>query len=701
MSTSVKANRKGRNLVNYSTSGLGWKSSPRRNTYIGKDCVQNRMGGESCMKHSNYDGRPPPEVKKCTTLSRAIAVEEQRRGTDAQAPRAKPGSLGDEGPEEQPKASDTQAGGGITWIDTRQQSPTLQPRETQVSSEPPEIIYSSLQEARRAAAEAHRGSLQLKQQPQQHFGGDQRKSAPGVMMEHSPGSASPASQDPLVTSRVAPGSEAGAGSMRLSQASTRSPRPGSSVFSDGRDASPLSQTLSASASQFGTSERLDPKRWNTPGAVVPEKTKRRSLPAPGGSAHYEYVVQQLRRKRDEAAGDDREELDRQLSVLLHERPAGSPRVTSPRPMVAAFTDRALRKREGMGSRGAFSSAETASQHSGGPAPGDCSCSVCKPQLASPAGNPSHSVAVNVPHFAHSSGGEVPPSSPQASRQKNAIQGKRAPGSPNYNSARISRTLTEAQLSLGDSPKEHVDENSLELQMGTKAKSRSHSADPTTAGRHRQRIGIDLESTGHHRRIRTEGCVSPSARIQAAMVLSPCDTDPPAPTKITQCKKADGENKHKFSPHAEKISVHWNPELYRYECATTRELEGGLGRCASQPSSNFVSFPPSSGKRSPRGEASEGSGSAGDYTPAAWMGGGIRCDRSPDRCKAAEVTNHTRMAEEAARARAQRLASDTRFSELCAYTRDSARGSAKDLQAVKEKLTVRQAQKMASALVWDE
>lgn len=275
-----------------------------------------------------------------------------------------------------------------------------------------------------------------------------------------------------------------------------------------------------------------------------------------------------------------------------------------------------------------------------------------------------------------------------------------PGSPNYNSGRVAEMIRDADLSpralsRGALPTERLDEHALEIQMGMKAKPRSHSADPTTAGRYRRKHDMDLETEPHYR-VRAEGCLDPMARNEVAMILSPRGADPPAPRKITSCKRADGENKNNLSAYAEKIFVHCNQPLYRYECAAPRENEGP-SRSASLPSSQFVTFLPT-GERSPRGEAFPGS--AGDYVPAGWMSGGRRCAYPRD-SEVAQVTNHVHLAGEAARVRTERLANDQRFSDLCAFTQERAHGQAMELNAVKEKYTTRQAQKMASALTWHE
>uniref|UniRef100_A0A7S2F0X7 Uncharacterized protein n=1 Tax=Alexandrium andersonii TaxID=327968 RepID=A0A7S2F0X7_9DINO len=776
-SHSMKASRKGRNLCNYSGSGLGWKGSTRRNTYIGKDCAQNRMCSESYMRNSNYDGRPPPEVKKCTTLSRAIAVEEGRRKNEPPCLRARPGYLGaeaDQGPEESarpslvspitPENQTTKAAGGrCTWIDTRekqtppqqnratQESPTLsppqeqqqqqqqrpapepaQPRPSQqllvkpaegAKADKEEVPRALKETARRSGnVELHRGSQQPKQ-PQQHspskaepsspsheqpdkrhavqakLGGSGAQSQPAIVISSPHRATSPVGSSERSSPRLHPGSEPGCrplvgegnSFMRFSTASTKSPRAGSSVYSDNLDTSRMSQGWSAtlSGSQFGGSgERLDPKKWSS---AATDRSKKK--PVPPGYAHDELIVlDQLRKKRDEAEGAQREELDKQLLTLLHERRLGSSAVASSRPMCAAFTDRTLRKREGMGSRAVMTTEDGGNEPASN---ADCGCAVCKPHLVSPAGSASHSIHMSLQPYVHRE--DTTPSSPQAPRQKGERQGRRSPGSPNFNSERMGLAIKAAALpEPGELQADFVDQRSLAIQMGIKAKSRSHSADPTTAGRYRRKPDIYLESSPPYR-TRLEGCFDPSARREVAMILSPRVSDPPLPTRITDCRKGNGEHKFMVSEHAEKVSVHWNQPLYRYEVASCKETEGP-SRCASLPSSNFVSFP-RHGEGSPR-RGEEFEGCAGNYTPSGWGQGGRRSPRPHEGCEVAQATNHSLLAEEAARTRAERMASDPHFTSLCAFTQASFEGQGRELHEVKERYTTIQAQKMASILAWD-
>lgn len=829
MSTSIKAHRKGRNLYNFSTASLGFKGTTRRNTYIGKDCIQNRMNSESYMRHTNYDGRIPTEVKKCTTLSRAIAVEEQRRRADVPPLRPRPGYLGAEGADALARTDDAGGGGGlasggggpvesalpapggggsagswvaggagsgagaggsggsvlsasrsapritsagsqtfeeskapvqrVNWIDTRgqpgelpgkpdvpsrkestpsQRSPAQSLRRAQTSPAhmaTPEPGRGGSSESGRSAgaqqeepqhrcsgaSDASRAALdELQKQPQRDLARSDSGSgivpAAAKSQFSSPaasrkGAASPEPRksDRSPSPRVPPGSETGNSCVRSFTGSTRTPV---SALSDHQELSNsrLSQTLSVGGSQFGSSgERLDPNKW----AAANTRNKKK----PGiNSGHYEYIVEQLWRKRQEASDEaEREELDRQLAVIMHER--GPTPVTSPRPpMSTAFTDRSLRKREGLGSKASLhhpeeerhrgvmhledrnrSTPHLLEDGTGGamtPGTSECGSMMWDPNLVSPAGQPSHSVHHNVPAIVHDTSQTAV--SPQTARAKSAMQGKRTPGSPNYNSGHVTRSFKEVPSSAADSQIDRLDERALTTQMGTKVKAsagqlRSRSADPSTAGRFRRKMELDLEAFPHNRH-RAEGHFDPtSTRNEVAMILSPRSTDPPRPKKITACKRADGENKNRISKDSEKVMVHWNQPLYRYECAAVRDLD----RSNSLPSDHFVTIAP--------GESSPGRGehyidAAGDYRRQAW-GAASRIIATKVETQVGRTTNHELLAENASRDRSNRLAHEQHFSDLCAFTEEAARAQSKEYRGLRERESTKQG--VADALAWPE
>lgn len=164
------------------------------------------------------------------------------------------------------------------------------------------------------------------------------------------------------------------------------------------------------------------------------------------------------------------------------------------------------------------------------------------------------------------------------------------------------------------------------------------------------------------------------RDPVAMSLSPRSTDPPMSTRITSCRKGQGEHKYQLSEHSERISLHWNQPLYRFEIAAR---EGGPG-----PLRRSASLPPERARRQ------------------APPGGFCRGPRSRESAEMAEVTNHEAVAERAARERAERLAADGRFADLCALTEQTRAREGAEVGAIKERNYHKMSSNMADVLSWN-
>uniref|UniRef100_A0A7S0FME2 Uncharacterized protein n=1 Tax=Pyrodinium bahamense TaxID=73915 RepID=A0A7S0FME2_9DINO len=744
MHQSIKAGRKGRNLYNYSTSALHFKGSTRRNSLIGRECIQNRLENESFMKCANYDGRL--EVKKCTTLNRAIIAEEQRRRESTPTTRPRPGYLGDAPEPPDASSSPVVPPPMQTTPPPAQHSSRLSEGTGPKVTPPPKEVVKAQCEAERGARTAQRclgrwrkavaqassrinwvdtRQLSQHQEPSSLPGGSSSSEADPLMQRHSTPVkfAKESSTQLMPPSRrtTSPVQEGRASSPQMQSGSSaimagaRSPRSPSSLHPDLlMDNSRLPQQNSGSGgAQFVIGDRLDPKKW---GSTLQRNKKRPGM----NGAHYEYIVEQLRRRRQDSEDAEREELDFELLSLVHERggasPAASPRrarsLISPRPMAAAFTDRALRKREGLGSRAAFGSDDSVSS-GGATSHIECNCAACKPFQVKPAGQPSHAVHSNLMLMAHlGTDAALPPPTPRS--PTSGIYGLRTPGSPTYDSSHLNRIFKDTLQSLSDSSccVDELDEHSFRCQMGNKTKQgqgliRSRSADTRSAGRYRRKIGLDLEASPYQR-FHGEGVgESPLVRSEVAMILSPRGYDPPRPTKITSCKRADGEHKYKLSRHAERGFVHWNQPLYRYEVASVQEMAGlSPARCRSPPNLGLGALL-AAGERAPisgwwcEGAVSDsflpldpGGSTAGHRSPRPQRGG---CE-VPRPCEAALVTNHELVAEGEVHERAERLATDMRFADLCAVTEATSHVKSKESRDLKEKLT-QKAQEMATALSW--
>eukprot|EP00418_Pyrodinium_bahamense_P062594 CAMPEP_0179088344 /NCGR_PEP_ID=MMETSP0796-20121207/40192_1 /TAXON_ID=73915 /ORGANISM="Pyrodinium bahamense, Strain pbaha01" /LENGTH=722 /DNA_ID=CAMNT_0020785873 /DNA_START=198 /DNA_END=2363 /DNA_ORIENTATION=- len=347
---------------------------------------------------------------------------------------------------------------------------------------------------------------------------------------------------------------------------------------------------------------------------------------------------------------EKAQFDLELLDMLNHRAASamsSPRgvlPTTPRPMSTAFTDRCLRKREGLGSRGVLVKDDAPFAGAASEGHGNCSCPVCKPFNLTPAGQASCSVKGNLLHPVHRG---VPFASPHTTPRGTPGEGssERARASPNYNSSHMQQVFHPSSERQADGP----DEGAFQRQLGRKTKQsivRSLSADSKdTAGRYNaKKFCMDLE-TPHDQRPRILG-VTPemktALRDDVAMITMPRTNDPPVPMKITPCRKGDGENKYKLSKQSEQLSLHWNQPLYRYEIAARDRGQFAPARSASLPPERFGRL---AGPWDPPAAEEPGSDGAGGRA------GGIRRRHQLHESLAmAQVTNHEVVAQEVAQER---------------------------------------------------
>mmetsp|Transcript_100906 Transcript_100906/g.314579 ORF Transcript_100906/g.314579 Transcript_100906/m.314579 type:complete len:244 (-) Transcript_100906:82-813(-) len=242
-------------------------------------------------------------------------------------------------------------------------------------------------------------------------------------------------------------------------------------------------------------------------------------------------------------------------------------------------------------------------------------------------------------------------------------------------------------------------------MGRKAKpsaGRSLSADAkassdagSPAGCYRKKPAVDLEGPpeSRHRILGAPDRVA-EGRDQVAMALTPRGTDPPLPVRITSCRKGDGEHKHGPSRLSEKIMLHWNQPLYRFEIAAREEESGTPRRSASVP-------PPQRTSRSQSGGWSYLAAEGGEETePPPWGRGLRRRPRLRESRDILECTNHEVLAERAARERAHRLTEDRQFADLCELTEQARTRGGADLGAIKERSYHKISTNMASILSWE-
>merc|ERR550532_1253046 len=166
-----------------------------------------------------------------------------------------------------------------------------------------------------------------------------------------------------------------------------------------------------------------------------------------------------------------------------------------------------------------------------------------------------------------------------------------------------------------------------------------------------------------------------------MICSPRHSDPPFPVRITSCKRSDGEYKGGISRLAEDHYLNANQEVYRFELSS---LSPSLSRSASVPPE-----PPC------------------QLQGATWTdwysdqgGGGIRCfPQVYDSSEMEGTTNQDGASRQAALEREVRLASDSKFADLCAITGDLALRSTQEVGSLLERTHAGTSSGMASSLAW--
>lgn len=277
-------------------------------------------------------------------------------------------------------------------------------------------------------------------------------------------------------------------------------------------------------------------------------------------AHYDPVSEEL---TDNYTNADREDHDEMLADSLHKRRPSDvphPAVGSPRaPTHSAFTDRAGRRCEGR----ALKKVLMHDSHSPTDwfSHGACFCAVCKPNLATQAGAASHEMPINKVPLCHR---DVPTSPTQD-------------GSPHasFDSSRI------AQILVGATPHEHA-ELQFSRALGRRGGSPARRAwSPGASGvlQHRSMSDDNLLAAGRFNQdfrpeisacsTKTRQCFQGSSRdgevprSGAALVLSPREGDPPAPTQIGLHSRAGGTFKYGPTRQSEKISCHQNQSVFRF------------------------------------------------------------------------------------------------------------------------------------------
>lgn len=400
-------------------------------------------------------------------------------------------------------------------------------------------------------------------------------------------------------------------------------------------------------------------------------------------AHFKRIIPgRYHGESDEELDNEQNQLDTKLCTTLQGGESGrlaassrrSSRSTTPVPMRAAFTDRSVRMREGVGARSALGAEDAWLLDEPPEHKGNCNCPACNPSAGRPAGQLSSNLRTNVLRAPHL-GLQDLPQTPRPGRD------------PGWESGRVN-TLLRRGSSTRDydrataSADEGQEEAKFRLTMGVKvqppqgSRRRSCSEEPRRAsalpaGRHGYRGEMDLETAPHHaqRRVFNGKC---NHRSEAAMTLAPDINDPAPNIQITNSRKGMGDCKDKVSTTGEQFHVRGNQANFRFEI-----------RARQQDLLRSVSLPP---ERNPI--TSEG---CEDWT-STWR----RVDRKPRLHDTTEAfLNHTQVADQVSKERAERLQQDPRFAVLCAATAETGRFRSDGFDK-----TQHLSSSMGSSLAWD-
>lgn len=421
--------------------------------------------------------------------------------------------------------------------------------------------------------------------------------------------------------------------------------------------------------------------------------------------HYSYVVGSLSADMAED-NPERRVHDEQLAETLQTTKTGTqvPRSTTPQPMKAAFTDRSCRMREGHGTRQAM-----VMEHlhtSVGDDHGCCSCAVCKPQRAKPAGQPSRLIHSNRESRCTSIGVLSPKPGGREVRDK-------------FDSKALAEAVDHSQCherSTSLPPKEEID---FHQNMGRKVRHPTPVSPGTgrmmthrTMQEDRERSAgdckIDMSENSETRfkgRQVWQGNVGDRpSRSGIALVISPSAQDPPVPTQITTTKKAEGNFKGGLSAEASKHIQHFNQDLFRFEGPQgTRSMSvpPDFRGCAGVPLKNVAT---------PRQRDFGGAnpvtlhGHETDATKWSLSDSSRRSFHGPHNNRSyamSAVTDHHAFDRQAVMEATLRRQTDKAFSELCDHTDRTNLDTSLSARHFKTNCGHKTSPRILSALAWNE
>lgn len=296
-------------------------------------------------------------------------------------------------------------------------------------------------------------------------------------------------------------------------------------------------------SLFGTGQRIDIKAW---GNLI-ENYKH------GG--HFEHVVGTLgqRKKREQA---EKKELDQYLlarlqGIQLDPTVSADDKALAEKVLKTAFTDRSLRLRDGLGGLAVLKHEGITEADNWGHKVG-CSCSTCKPPNLAAAGAPTARMAQNdLPSYELCE-------DPTAPLKKKTGKAMCSEISLNFSSDAVHAAIHKYDpYTKGDEDLE----KSFSRSFGRKIRQNESRVIDAPAGscagnfNKDQVRGKSVSSKSEQQDVRTD----------AGMAVAPREDDPPqTTTRITSCKKADGQFHGNYSQETERLAIHWNQPLYRFD-----------------------------------------------------------------------------------------------------------------------------------------
>lgn len=434
---------------------------------------------------------------------------------------------------------------------------------------------------------------------------------------------------------------------------------------------------------------MEPTRWKKWTALVDRQTL---------GAHYDYIVGDLSAVFTEP-NVEQQRYDEVLTAGLHNtHPEDCARRHPAEEGLAAasaFTDRALRLREGKGARAALfvdpQPAPAASHDQG-----SCTCSVCCPQSSMPAGQPSHLVHYNrVPRCGRDSHDAVP---------TRTVGGKTS-------SDQVAKSMTLPD-SLGDTdaPLGEEHERTFHRGMGRKVRTdlmttpgggrvmphRSLSVDCVrTAGDHNQELTSEISCQRGLRRQAWQdhvGVGPGTPRHGVALVLGMRrDGDPPAPTSICSSHRAPGVFRHGASAESETFARYYNEPLLRF--ADPASVRGRSGPCTTSSATGCAGVPSGdSGSHMWSRSSPVAMDDCKDTTCRSALSttSGSRTFRSfrsnPGNTSrlVSHMLNHEECSEHFAMHAEYRKQTEPEFAALCAATQDHKRGLTVLVDAIKQR-----------------